>query len=147
MMKRYLLVLLLFFPIAAASADVLATIEKAISIADRRISQGIFLTEIKNDREFESQACRQMEFALINLNSKEPLTDDWYNLSIYCLSRKHKRYNLALSILKKAYDAEEYPKFKKWIKKRIDLLETKSFIEDNFDINKEISDLRRVVFH
>ena len=119
--------------------------EKAISLANKRFNQGIFLEDLSNDENFEKEAGRQIEFAFINLNAKEIFSDDWYIFSVYCLARKHKRYTLALSKLKQAYDVEEYTKLKKWIKRRIDLLNNENFKEDDFDIGNEISDLRNKV--
>lgn len=145
MKKIIISIILIILLIPATYADDLTTIEKAINIADLRLNQGITLIDIKSDNDFENEACRLVEFALSSLNSDKLFNEDCYNLSIYCLSRKHKRYALAVSVLKKAYDIEEYYKLKKWIKIRISLLDNKDFIEDNFDISKEISDFRKNV--
>ena len=139
------LLLIIFLPVSVTFADDLATIEKAINIANLRLTQGITIIDTRNDIDFEKEACRLVEFALIGLNSKDLFNDYCYYLSIYCLARKHKRYKLAKSMLTQAYEAEEYLKLKHWIKKRIDLLSKENFNEDDFNISKEISDLRRNV--
>lgn len=146
-MNKIFKTLLLFVILSSLSvfADELSILERAIHIADNRLNQGIFLTNIVTDKDFAEQASRQVEFALIYLKSQNIFNEDMYNLSLYCLSRKHKRYSLAISVLKKAYETEEYNKLKNWMKKRIILLENKDFIEDNFDISKEIADLRKNV--
>ena len=146
-MNKIFKIILLFVILSSLSvfADELSILEKAIHMADNRLKQGFFLTNIVTDKDFTEQASRQVEFALISLKSQNIFTEDMYNLSLYCLSRKHKRYALAISVLKQAYEVEEYNKLKIWLKKRISILENKDFIEDNFDINKEIADLRKNV--
>ena len=145
-MKKILL--MIFFVILPLSlfSDGLSMVEKATLIANNRLTQGIFLTDIKDEKSFKEQAGKQIEFALIISNSQKLLTEDWYDLSLYCLARKHKYYNLALSILKKEFEIENYPRLRKWIQKRINLLEQKDFNEEDFDINAELSDLRKKVF-
>ncbi|MBQ2591711.1 MAG: hypothetical protein II567_00340 [Candidatus Riflebacteria bacterium] len=145
-MKKSYLLLIFFLSTISIFADELSIIEKAAFLANNRLTQGIFLTEIKDEKSFEEQAGKQIEFALISLNSQDLLTEDWYDLVLYCLARKHKYYNLALSILKKEYEIEKYPRLRKWIQKRINLLQQKEFIEDDFDIKAELSDLRKSVF-
>ncbi len=148
-MKIRIYFIILFIMLISLSnlyADELNIIEKAINIAHNRLTQGLFVSEISNEKEFEEQAGKQIEFALISLNSRDLITDDWHSLCVYCLARKHKYFNLAISILKEAYNAENYPKLRKWIKKRIDLLEKYNLINENFDINKELKDLRKNVF-
>jgi hypothetical protein len=145
-MKKIYLLLIFFLSTISIFADELSTIEKAAVLANNRLSQGFFLTDIKDEKSFEEQAGKQIEFALISLNSQELLTEDWYDLLLYCLARKHKYYNLALSILKKEFEIEKYPRLRKWIKKRIILLEQKDFYEEDFDISTELSDLRKNVF-
>lgn len=145
-MKKSCLLLLLLLSTLIIFADELSDVEKATILANNRLTQGIFLTDIKDEKTFELQAGKQIEFALISLNSQELLTEDWYDLSLYCLARKHKYYNLALSILKREYEIEKYPRLRKWIKKRIILLEQKDFYEEDFDIKAELLDLRKNVF-
>ena len=145
MEKIFISLLFFILSISAVNADELATIEKAIQLANNRLTQGVLIIDIKNDIDFEKETCRLVEFALIGLNSKELFNDYCYYLSIYCLARKHKRYLLAKSILIQAYETEEYPKLKNWIKKRIDILNKVNFKEEDFSIIKEISDLRRNV--
>ena len=145
-MKKSYLLLIFFLSTISIFADELSIIEKAAFLANNRLTQGIFLTDIKDEKSFEEQAGKQIEFALISLNSQDLLTEDWYDLVLYCLARKHKYYNLALSILKKEYEIEKYPRLRKWIQKRINLLQQKEFIEDDFDIKAELSDLRKSVF-
>ena len=145
-MKIFILILSFFLTSLNLFADELSTIEKAIICVDKRINQGIFLSEITDEKTFIEQTSRQIEFALINLNSKDLLTEDWNNLALYCLARKYKYYSLALSILKKEYEIESYHKLRKWIAKRINLLEQKNFMEEGFDIKAELSDLRKNVF-
>jgi hypothetical protein len=145
-MKIFILILSFFFTSLNLFANELSTIEKAIICVDKRINQGIFLSEITDEKTFVEQASRQIEFALINLNSQDLLTEDWYNLALYCLARKYKYYPLALSILKKEYEIESYHKLRKWIEKRINLLKQSNFMEEEFDIKAELSDLRKNVF-
>ena len=146
-MKKILIVIALILVSAIIlSADELSTLEKAAIMANNRLIQGILLTEIKNEKSFEEQAGKQIEFALISLNAENLLTEDWYDLALYCLARKHRYYSLALSILKKEYDIEKYPRLRRWIEKRINLLQQKDFYEEDFDIKTELSDLRKRVF-
>ena len=145
-MKKILVIILFFLSTMNLLADELSTIEKAAVIANNRLSQGLLLEEIKNQKSFEEQAGKQIEFALISLNSQELLTEDWFDLALYCLARKHKYYNLAISILKKEYEIEKYPRLRKWIQNRIQLLEQQNFIEDEFDIKVELLDFRKSVF-
>ena len=145
-MKKSYLLLIFFLSTISIFADELSTIEKAAFLANNRLTQGIFLTDIKDEKSFEEQAGKQIEFALISLNSQDLLTEDWYDLVLYCLARKHKYYNLALSILKKEYEIEKYPRLRKWIQKRINLLQQKDYYEEDFDISTELSDLRKNVF-
>ena len=146
-MKKILIVIALILVSAIIlSADELSTLEKAAIMANNRLTQGILLTEIKNEKSFEEQAGKQIEFALISLNAENLLTEDWYDLALYCLARKHRYYSLALSILKKEYDIEKYPRLRRWIEKRINLLQQKDFYEEDFDIKTELSDLRKRVF-
>ncbi|MBR4569828.1 MAG: hypothetical protein IKO19_04090 [Candidatus Riflebacteria bacterium] len=146
MKKILLLIVYIICSSFILSADELSTIEKAAIMANNRLTQGILLTEIKDEKSFEEQAGKQIEFALISLNAENLLTEDWYDLVLYCLARKHKYYNLALSILKKEYEIEKYPRLRKWIQKRINLLQQKDFCEEDFDINSELSDLRKSLF-
>ena len=145
-MKKIIVIILLFLSSQYLFADELSLIEKASLLADSRLNQGIFLSEITDEKSFEEQAGKQIEFALISLNSQELLTEDWFNLILYCLARKHKYYNLALSILKKEYEIEKYHRLRKWIQKRINMLQPKDFHEEDFDIKAELSDLRKSVF-
>ncbi len=145
-MKKSYLLLIFFLSTISIFADELSTIEKAAFLANNRLTQGIFLTDIKDEKSFEEQAGKKIEFALISLNSQDLLTEDWYDLLLYCLARKYKYYNLALSILKREFEIEKYPRLRKWIKKRIILLEQKDFYEEDFDISTELSDLRKNVF-
>ena len=146
MKKILLLIVYILCSSFILSADELSTVEKAAIMANNRLTQGILLTEIKDEKSFEEQAGKQIEFALISLNAENLLTEDWYDLALYCLARKHKYYNLALSILKKEYEIEKYPRLRKWIQKRINLLQQKNFHEEDFNIKAELSDLRKRVF-
>ena len=146
-MKKILFIIaFIFYSAVILVADELSTVEKAAIIANNRITQGILLTEIKDEKSFEEQVGKQIEFALISLNAENILTEDWYDLALYCLARKHRYYNLALFILKKEYEIEKYPRLRKWIQKRINLLQQKDFYEEEFDIKSEFSDLRKCVF-
>ena len=146
MKKIFFLIVYILCSSFILSADELSTVEKAAIMANNRLTQGILLTEIKDEKSFEEQAGKQIEFALISLNAENLLTEDWYDLALYCLARKHKYYNLALFILKKEYEIEKYPRLRKWIEKRINLLQQKDFHEEDFDIKAELSDLRKRVF-
>ena len=146
-MKKFLFVIVfILYSSFILFADELSTVEKAAIMANNRLTQGILLTEIRDEKSFEEQAGKQIEFALISLKAENLLTEDWFDLALYCLARKHKYYNLALSILKKEYEIEKYPRLRKWIEKRINLLQQKDFHEEDFDIKAEFSDLRKSVF-
>ena len=146
MKKILLLIVYILCSSFILSADELSTIEKAAIMANNRLTQGILLTEIKDEKSFEEQAGKQIEFALISLNAENLLTEDWYDLALYCLAREHKYYNLALFILKKEYEIEKYPRLRKWIQKRINLIQQKNFHEEDFNIKAELSDLRKSLF-
>lgn len=145
-MKKIIIILLFLSISLILFADELSTLEEAAIIADNRLKQGIFLSEITDEKSFEKEAGKQIEFALISLNAENLLTEDWYDLALYCLARKHKYYTLAVSILKKEYEIEKFPRLRKWIQKRILLLEQPKFIEDDFDIKAELLDFRKSVF-
>lgn len=147
-MKKILIIIAFILLNSAFSlfADELSTVEKAAILANNRLTQGILLTEIKDEKSFEEQAGKQIEFALISLNAENLLTEDWYDLALYCLARKHRYYGLALFILKKEYEIEKYPRLRKWIEQRIKLLQQKNFYEEDFDIKAELLDLRKSLF-
>lgn len=142
----FLILLTFFIKTLPSNADELSIIEQVTTDVNIRINQGSLLTEITDDKSFEKEASRLIEFAFINLNSKNLLTEDWFDLTLYCIARKQKYYKLAISILKKEYEIEKYHKLRLWLKKRITLLETPNFYENDFNINQELSDLREKVF-
>lgn len=145
-MKKILTLIVFILWSCVISADQLNTLEKATLMADSRLSQGLLIENFNSEADFEKQAGFQIEFALINLESREMLTEDWFDLALYCLARKHKYYNLALKILKKEYEIEKYPKLSRWIMHNINLLEKPGFKEDNFNISEELHQFRRRVF-
>lgn len=140
-----IIIYLLFFPHHILYADELAIVEKAIFIVDERIYKGIFLSEISDDKTFENEVTRMLEFAYISLGKEKFLTEEWFDLSIYCLARKYKYYKLAINLLKKEYEIIKYHKLRKWIKARIQLLDNSDFFESDFDIKKEVNDLRKIL--
>lgn len=145
-MKKLLILILFIICGSILFADQLNILEKAALMADARLSQGLLIEEYKNEAEFEKQAGFQIEFALINLDSRDMLTEDWYDLALYCLARKHKYYDLALRVLKKEYEIEKYPSLSRWIKSRIKHIEKPGFSEENFSISEELRNFRKRVF-
>ena len=145
-MKKLLTILLFILISSVLFADQLYTLEKAILMADSRLAHGILIESYKSEAEFEKQAGTQIEFALINLDSRDMLTEDWYDLALYCLARKYKYYNLALRLLKKEYEIEKYPRLSRWIMSRVKLLEAPGYSEESFNVTEELRDFRRRVF-
>lgn len=144
-MKTFILTLAIIISlIHPIQADELDTLARAIEIANKRINEGLVILPLNTEQEFEKSAGRQLEFALIEIKGEKLLTEEWYDLALYCLARKNKRYQLALNILEKEYGLDNHPRLKRWIKKRIEILKNKNFKEDNFDTNKELSDLRKI---
>lgn len=130
-----------------ARADELHTIEKAANIVQSRLEQGLFFTPINDEQSFEEQVGKQIQFALMSLNAQELLTEDWFDLLLYCIARKYRYYNLALRLLKKEYEMEEFPQLRRWINHRIKMLEKNNFSESAFDIRAELYDLRKRCWH
>ena len=79
--------------------------------------------------------------------AQELLTEDWFDLLLYCIARKYRYYNLALRLLRKEYEMEEFPQLRRWINHRIKMLEKNNFSESAFDIRAELYDLRKRCWH
>lgn len=144
---REIFIIVLMFIATIARADELHTIEKAANIVQNRLEQGLFFTPITDEQSFEEQAGKQIQFAIMSLNAHELLTEDWFDLLLYCIARKYRYYNLALRLLRKEYEMEEYPQLRRWINHRIKMLEKNSFSESAFDIRAELYDLRKRCWH
>ena len=141
--RYFIAVLIITFINLPLNADDFSNLEKVISIAEKRISSGILLINNINEKNFIEEANKQIEFAMHSLNLNNLLEEDYINLSLYCLARKKQYYSIAISILKSAYEVENYPKLKRWIKKRISILEQYNFYESDFDIKKELQNLKQ----
>lgn len=144
-MKILFLIISLFIS-QTLYGDALDRLKSATIIADSRLSDNIFFNSIESEKDFKEQAEKQIEFALISLNSDDLLTEDWVDLSLYCLARKYKYYNLAIHILKKEFEIEKYPRLNRWIKSRILVLTKANFYETAFSISDEFTDFRQKVF-
>lgn len=144
-MKTILLIILVFLT-QPLPADSLEDLKDATLLANSRLTDGIFMERILDANSFEKQASQQIEFALISINRRDLLTEEWFDMALYCLARKHKKYSTALKILKKEYSIEKYPKLTRWLKSRIELLSEPEFNETNFSISAEFADFRKKVF-
>lgn len=148
----FLLFMVFASPLAAESVlKQVDTLEKAVLLAALRLDSETLITEL-SEKDFLSQAGRQVEFALINLEAGNLLEEDYYHLALYMIARNSAKLDQALELLQYELKFAELKAVKAWLTEKIrEILLLKKAIAENrpiwdrFDISKEFSGFKKAL--